>query len=80
MRIMKKGMSAGFTLMELVIIMVILAILAASAVPKYLDLKTSAETAAKEGMTGVVRSAFAVAVRAQKQPNGNRACRFGSWR
>lgn len=57
----------GFTLIELVIVIVILGILAAVAIPRYLDLSTEATMAAKTGMEGAVKSAFAIEV-AEKRP------------
>ena len=55
---MKK--SAGFTLIELVGVMVILAILAVIAVPQFVDLRTSASDAAVEGVAGALSSASAL--------------------
>ena len=51
---------SGFTLIELVIVIVILGILAAVAIPKYEDLREQARTATLKGQLGSIRSAIAI--------------------
>ncbi len=52
---------AGFTLIELVIVIVILGILAAAALPRFSDLSTDARVAAINGLAGSIRAAAGIA-------------------
>lgn len=51
---------AGFTLIELVLVIVILAILAATALPRFSDISKEARVATLDGLAGSIRSAAAI--------------------
>jgi len=56
---MKKTQS-GFTLIELVMVIVILGVLSAVALPKFVDLRSDAYAAASQGVAGALSSANAI--------------------
>jgi len=55
-----KTQQRGFTLIELVVVITILGILAAFALPRFAGLESSARKATVDGLTGSVRSASAL--------------------
>jgi len=55
---MKNINAKGFTLIEMIIVITVIGIMAATATPKFFDVITSAHTANKQAVVGVVRTAL----------------------
>ncbi|MFO1328152.1 MAG: type II secretion system protein [Rubrivivax sp.] len=55
-----RSRQAGFTMIELIVVIVILGVLAATALPKFVDMRSDAQQAAVEGVAGAAASAMNV--------------------
>lgn len=55
-----RNKQTGFTMIELIVVIVILGILAATALPKFVDLRSDAVASAADGMAGQLGSAMSI--------------------
>jgi MSHA pilin protein MshA len=66
-------LQSGFTLIELVMVIVILAVLAAVAIPKFVDLGSDAKSAALSAVVGSLTTAASINYAARKANSANGA-------